>query len=306
MLAETGRRPGLNPKCGMKPKTKIIADGLSFPESPRWHKGALWFSDIHDHLVYRLTPGGKPEIITKLYDRVSGLGFMPNGDLLVVSMLDRRLILVDSDRRQRWHADLAGDSRLFINDMAVDRHGRAYVGSRNGGKPASESDSLILVQANGEPLTLLNDMVSPNGAVITPDGKELIIAETALGRLNRFAIMPNGGITDRQTLADLPGKHIDGICRDAQGGVWAGGGDGGLLRIAPNGSLEKIYDFPDRMVLACTLGGPEMKTLFLATTDTTLVPNLTKIGYDRNRDKNVNSGGRIEAMTVEIPGVDEG
>ncbi len=290
----------------MKPKTRIIVNGLSFPESPRWHKGALWFSDIHDHLVYRLEPGGKPEVITKLYDRVSGLGFLPNGNLLVVSMLDRRLVAVDGDRKQRWHADLAGLSKLFINDMVVDRHGRAYVGSRNGGNPASKSDSLILVQANGDVFPLLNDMVSPNGAVITPDGKELIIAETALGRLNRFAIMQNGGIADRQTFAELAGHHLDGICRDAQGGVWAGGGNGGLLRIAPNGSLERVYEFPDRMVLACTLGGPEMKTLFLATTDMSLVPNLTKIGYDRNRDKLVNSGGRIEAMTVDIPGVDEG
>jgi sugar lactone lactonase YvrE len=290
----------------MKPKTRIIVDGLSFPESPRWRQGALWFSDIHDHKVYRLEPGGKPEVIVKLYDRVSGLGFLPDGDLLIVSMLDRRLISVDSDRKQRWYADVAHLSKIFINDMVVDAQGRAYVGSRNGGNPASKSDSLILVQPDGDALTLLDDMVSPNGAVITPDGKELIIAETAVGRLNRFAITPNGGIADRRTFAELAGHHIDGICRDAQGGFWAGGGAGGLLRIGPTGSLERVYEFPDRMVLACTLGGPEMKTLFLATTDTSLVRNLSKIGYDRNRDKDVNSAGRIEAMTVEIPGVDEG
>jgi len=290
----------------MKPKTRIIVDGLSFPESPRWHRGALWFSDIHAHKVYRLESGGKPEVIAKLYDRVSGLGFLPNGRLLVVSMLDRRLITVDSDGRQRWHADLAPLSHIFINDMVVDASGRAYVGSRNGGNAASRSDSLILVQANGQALTLLSDMVSPNGAVITPDGKELIIAETAVGRLNRFSIMPNGGISNRQTMAELAGKHIDGICRDAEGGIWAGGGVGGLLRISAGGVLERVYEFPDRMVLACALGGRDGKTLFLATTDMSLVGNLNKIGYDRNRDKDVNSAGRIEAMTVEIPGLAEG
>lgn len=288
----------------MKPKTRIIVDGLSFPESPRWHKGALWFSDIHAHKVYRLESGGKPEVIAKLYDRVSGLGFLPNGRLLVVSMLDRRLITVDGDGRQRWHADLAPLSGIFINDMVVDAEGRAYVGSRNGGNAASKSDSLILVQSNGRALTLLSDMVSPNGAVITPDGQELIIAETAVGRLNRFSILPNGGIGNRQTMAELAGNHIDGICRDAEGGIWAGGGAGGLLKISKNGVLERVYEFPDRMVLACALGGRDGKTLFLATTDLSLLRNLTKIGYDRNRDKDVNSIGRIEAMTVDVPGVD--
>jgi sugar lactone lactonase YvrE len=283
--------------------TEIIIDGLSFPESPRWHDGALWFSDIHAHRVYRVVDG-EPEIAAEIGDRASGLGFLPDGGLLVVSMLDRQLIAVGRDGTQRIYADVSHLSRNFINDMVVDAQGRAYVGSRNGGAPATKSDSLLLAEPNGDTRILLDDMVSPNGAVITPDGKELIIAETALGRLNRFAIAPDGTLGDRKIICELPGRHIDGICLDAAGGVWCGGGNGGLLYVAPDGSLGKVIDFPGRMVLACSLGGPDGRTLFLATTSMKLIENLTFIGADRTRDAQVNSDGRIEAMTVEVPGVD--
>jgi sugar lactone lactonase YvrE len=282
---------------------QIVVDGLSFPESPRWHDGVLWFSDIHGHRVYRHA-NGVPQVMTEIGDRASGLGFLPDGSLLVVSMLDRRLIAVGRDGRQRVHADLSHLSRNFINDMVVDAQGRAYVGSRNGGSPATKSDSLLLAEPNGDTSILLDDMVSPNGAVITSDGNSLIIAETALGRLNRFAIAADGTLRDRQIICELSGRHIDGICRDAAGGVWCGGGNGGLLYVAPDGSLGKVIDFPGRMVLACSLGGPDGRMLFLATTSMKLIENLAFIGADRTRDAQVNSDGRIEAMTVEIPGVD--
>jgi sugar lactone lactonase YvrE len=264
----------------------------------------LWFSDIHAHRVYRVADGTK-QVAAEIGDRASGLGFLPDGSLLVVSMLDRRLIAVGRDGRPRIHADVSHFSRNFINDMVVDGQGRAYVGSRNGGAPATKSDSLLLVEPNGETRILLDDMVSPNGAVITPDGKTLIIAETALGRLNRFAMAPDGSLRGREIVCELTGRHIDGICLDAAGGVWCGGGNGGLLYVAPDGSLETIIDFPGRMVLACSLGGPDGRTLFLATTSMRLIENLAFIGADRARDAQIDSDGRIEAMTVEIPGLDQ-
>jgi sugar lactone lactonase YvrE len=284
--------------------TEIVIDNLSFPEGPRWHDGALWFSDIHGHKVYRVQDS-KPEIIADIGDRASGLGFLPNGDLLVVSMLDRRLVAVGRDGKQRIYADVSHLSRNFINDMVVDAQGRAYVGSRNGGTPASKSDSLILALPDGTARVLLDDMVSPNGSVITPDGRFLIIAETALGRLNRFALNPDGTLGERTIMCELTGRHIDGICLDAAGGVWCGGGNGGLFRVGSDGALGTVIDFPpDRMVLATALGGQDGRTLFLATVSMKLIDNLAYIGADRARDAEVNSEGRIEAMTVEVPGVE--
>jgi sugar lactone lactonase YvrE len=285
-------------------ENRTLIDGLSFPEGPRWRDGALWFSDIHAHTVYRVT-NGKTEVAAEIDDRASGLGFLPNGDLLVVSMLDRKLIAVRPDGLQRVYADVSHLSGNFINDMVVDAQGRAYVGSRNGGTPASKSDSLILALPDGSAQVLLDDMVSPNGSVITQDGKFLIIAETALGRLNRFALNADGTLGERTIVCELAGRHIDGICLDAAGGVWCGGGSGGLLYVGPDASLECVIDFPpDRMVLATALGGPDGRTLFLATVSMKLIDNLAYIGADRTRDAEVNSDGRIEAMTVDVPGVD--
>ncbi len=282
--------------------TQIVVDGLSFPEGPRWRGGALWFSDIHAHRVYRLA-GGMAQVAAEIEDRASGLGFLPDSSLLVVSMLDRRLIAAGQDGKQRLYADVSHLSRNFINDMVVDTQGRAYVGSRNGGTPASKSDSLILALPDGTSQVLLDDMVTPNGSVITPDGKSLIIAETALGRLNRFVLNPDGTLGERTILCALPGRHIDGICLDAAGGVWCGGGNGGLFYVEPDGALGPVFDFPpDRMVLATALGGPDGRTLFLATASTKLIDNLAYIGADRARDAEVNSEGRIEAMTVDVPG----
>jgi sugar lactone lactonase YvrE len=285
---------------------RTLVGGLNFPEAPRWHDGALWFSDIHGHRVYRLGAGDTPVVVAQLDDRVSGLGFLPpladqGGDALVVSMLDRKLVAIAPNGETRVHADLSHLSRGFINDMVVDRNGRAYVGSRNGGDPASASDSLLFVDRDGSARTIVESMVSPNGAVITPDGRHLIIAETAAGRLLRFSIAADGSLSERIVLTELPGRHFDGICRDAEGGIWAGGGIGGLLRIAQDGSLAEAIDFPGRMVLACSLGGPDGRTLFLATTGITLLDNLAWIGADRTRDARVNSAGRIEAMAVEVP-----
>jgi sugar lactone lactonase YvrE len=150
--------------------TQTLVDSLSFPESPRWYEGALWFSDIHAHRVYRVVDG-KTEVAAEIGDRVSGLGFLPDGSLLVVSMLDRKLIAVGRDGKQRIYADVSHLSRNFINDMVVDAQGRAYVGSRNGGAPATKSDSLLLAEPNGDSRILLDDMVSPNGAVSRPMAK---------------------------------------------------------------------------------------------------------------------------------------
>ena len=240
-------------------------------------------------------------MIAELPDRVSGLGFLPGGTLLAVSMLDRRLIAVAADGATHVHADIAHLSRQFINDMVVDGAGRAYRAIRNGGDPASVSDSVILVDADGGSRPIIDRFVSPNGSVVTPDGKYLVIAETALGRLDRFRIDVDGALFDRTIIADLPGRHIDGLCMDAGGGFWAGGGTGGLLRIAPDGTLVAAIDFPGRMVLAAALGGPAGTTLYIATASLKLLDNLAYIGFDRAKDATVNSDGRIEAIEVEIP-----
>lgn len=279
-----------------------LVDGVAFPEGLRWQAGRLFFSDIHRHRVFRLEPDGRCVAIAELADRAAGLGFLPDGRLLVVSMLDRRLIAVDEEGEAAVHADLSALSGRFINDMVVDGVGRAYVGSRNGGAPEACSDSLIRVESDGRASIEVAELASPNGAVITPDGRSLILAETANGRLLRFPIRGDGSLGPREPVFEHRGLHIDGICLDAHGGIWAGGGVHGLLRISPEFELEETIEAPGRMVLATALGGPTGRTLFLATVSQGLLANLARVGFDRALDATVDSDGRIETLEVEIPG----
>jgi sugar lactone lactonase YvrE len=284
------------------PAPKIFLDGLNFPENPRWHDGSLWFADIHAHRVLRATPSGKVSEVATFNDRVSGLGFLPDGTLLVVSLLDRKILAVGGDGAVRVHADVSHLSRNFINDMIVDGKGRAYIGSRNGGTPASASDSVILVTPDGQSRVAADNMVSPNGSVVTADGRHLIVAETAVGRLTRFQIGTDGALTGRETMARIDGHHIDGLCMDDAGAFWGGGAAEGLLRISADGRLLRVVPFPGRMVIACVVGGERRSTLYITTTSPRLLDNLARIGNDRSLDATVNSDGRIE--TIDLEGLD--
>ena len=281
----------------------ILAENLSFPEGLRWRGDTLWCSDILGHRVLKIDADGHVGEAARLGDRPSGLGFLPDGTPLVVSMIDRLLLAIGPDGTLRTHADLAPLCGHFINDMVVDRGGRAYVGSRNGGGPSAASDSLLLVEPDGRARIVAEGLVSPNGAVVTPDGQSLIVAETALGRLTRFRIGSAGDLSHRTTLGDLPGRHIDGICMDAEGAFWCGGGESGVLHIGPDGTLLDVIEQPGRMVLATALGGADGRTLFLATTAAVLVDILREIGFDRSRDAAVDPQGRIDVMTVSVPGI---
>src|SRR3954454_18017266 len=171
-------------------RPRVLVPDLVFPEAPRWFGGRFWFSDIHAHKVLTVTPEGVVETMAELDDRPSGLGFLPDGTPLVVSMIDRRLLRINGDGTTELHADVSHLTPGFINDMVVDGAGRPDVGSRNGGPPGT--DSVILVTPDGEAKAVLNDATSPNGTVITPDGTTLILAETHVDRLVRFTIADDG------------------------------------------------------------------------------------------------------------------
>jgi sugar lactone lactonase YvrE len=172
---------------------------LVFPEAPRWHDGRLWLPDIHAHRVMRLEADNAWTVIAQLDDRPSGLGFLPDGTPLVVSLLDRRLLRLEGGRPS-LHADLSDLAGDFINDMVVDGEGRAYVGNRNpGSTPENPVDTLILVQPDGHSEQVADRLSAPNRMAVTPDGGTLILAETLIGRLSAFAIGPSGTLSARRT-----------------------------------------------------------------------------------------------------------
>jgi len=267
-------------------KTEVLLEGLKFPESPRWHDDKLWFVDIEGHKVLTVDLNGNSQIILERNDQVSGLGWLPDNRLLVVSMGDNTLLRLDPEG-VKVVADLNRFKTVLCNDMVVDKKGRAYVGNMGfdyfNDKPFAPT-KLILVEPNGDARVVADDMAFPNGTVITPDDKTLIIAETFAAKLTAFDIMDDGTLTGRRVWANLKSLAPDGICLDAEGGIWvAAPGRRRVARVLEGGQITHIVKV-ENDAYACMLGGPDRKTLFVATSTHT-------------RD-----AGRIEFVKVDIPG----
>ncbi len=191
---------------------KILLDGFVFLEGPRWRDGRLWLSDMLGHRVLTVDPAGRSETVFEVPNRPSGLGWLPEGRLLVVSMVDRRLLRLEPEGLVE-HADLSSLATFHCNDMVVDWQGRAYIGNFGFDLIAQQSFSpaeIVLVTPDGQTRVVAKDMAFPNGTVITPDGK-LIIAETFAARLTAFDIEADGLLTKRREWARLAGLTF---CRD--------------------------------------------------------------------------------------------
>jgi sugar lactone lactonase YvrE len=280
----------------MVAELQTLVDNLGFPEGPRWRDDTLWCSDIFGHEVLRVDTGGRTETVAVVHTQPSGLGFLPDGRLLIVSMQDRQLLRLDGDRLVAA-ADLSGVASHECNDMVVDARGRAYVGSI--GAPITQADAaagkgaLVLVEPGEVPRIVADGLSFPNGCVVTPDGGTLILAETVALRLTAFDVEPDGSLTGRRVLTNL-GHRPDGICLDAEGAVWvASPNSGAVFRVRADGEVVEHLDV-GRRVLACALGGADGRTLFLCTVDFLPFPELM-----------VARSGRIETLRVDVPGIAE-
>ena len=273
---------------------ETVLTGLAFPEGPRWRGGKLWFSDMHAHEVVAMTPDGQRETVFVHTGPVSGLGWLPNGDMLVVSMVDQQLLRVDADGWAKVHGDLTSVATGRCNDMVVDAAGRAYVGNFGYDYPEGQMKpaKLARVDPDGTVSAAADELVFPNGSIITPDGKTLIVGETFAGRLTAFDIAADGSLSNRRVWAALPERAVpDGACLDAEGAIWAASPTtNDVIRLKEGGEvLERIT--ADQGVFACMLGGEDRKTLYV----------LTAAGSDPE-DCATRRLGRIEAVRVDVPG----
>jgi sugar lactone lactonase YvrE len=247
-------------------KLELLVEGLRFPEGPRWRSGLLYFSDMHARQVMTTDLDGRTQVVASLDDdEPSGIGWLPDGRMLVVSMRRRKLLRFE-DGCFSEAADLGTLAAFDCNDMVVDGQGRAYVGNLgsdvNRGAPLVPA-ALILVPPGGAPRVVARELHVPNGCVITPDGGTLIVAESFGQRLSAFRIEPDGSLADRRVWADLPGAVPDGICLDAEGGIWVASPLAGeLLRVCEGGRVTHRIA-TGRLVLAPMLGGPDGCTLFV-------------------------------------------
>jgi sugar lactone lactonase YvrE len=284
------------------PQLELLVDDLLFPEGPRWYDGCLWVSDIHSHCVRQYDEAGTSIARYTFADRVSGLGHLPNGEALVTSMLDRRLMRFRTGAPV-VHADLSAHCQGFLNDMVVDGRGNAYVGARNpGGGHEAPLDAVILVKADGSVRMAAEGMQSPNGSVVTPDGSTIIVAETSQARLLAFTITDDGSLVDRRLFAEVPGYSPDGICLDAEGAVWFGSpANAQFVRVHEGGRISQTIDTtPGRWAVACALGGSDGHTFF-AITGFNSVENIGRVRSDRHIDVTTEARGQVFVTRVDVP-----
>jgi sugar lactone lactonase YvrE len=247
------------------PELQTLMTGLAFGESPRWHNGRLWFSDFGAQEVVAVDLEGKSEVIARIPGTPMGLGFLPDGRLLIVSMRDGLLLRWEYDGRLVTHADLSHLSRYPWSDMVVDGRGNAYIGNLGFNFPGGEfaPGILALVTPDGSARQVADGCAFANGMVVTPDNSTLILAESYGHRLTAFDIDASGSLSNRGMWADLGGGYPDGICLDAENAVWyADVPAKRCVRVRKGGEMLQTIDL-DRGCFACTLGGVDRKTLFL-------------------------------------------
>jgi sugar lactone lactonase YvrE len=285
-----------------------VASELSYLECPRWHEDRIWFVDFYTHRVLSATADGSDlRTEAEVPAQPSGLGWLPDGRLLVVSMRDHRLLRREPDGTLVTHAELGSHVTGLVNDMVVDEAGRAYVGNFGfdlmHGAPLAPT-VLVRVDPDGTVTTVADDLWFPNGSVITDD-HVLLVDETFGNRITAFDLTPDGELTNRRTWAsfgDLPNDREmpgalaqikiapDGCCLDAEGALWVADGLAGrLVRVREGGEIIDQIEVGSG-VFACMLGGDDGRTLFACA-----APDFDERARSAARE------ARLLAIRVDVP-----
>jgi len=257
---------------------EIIVEGRYFCEGPRWQDGRFWFSDFFAREVCSVGLDGDVVVEAAFDGRPSGLGWLPDGSLLVVSMLDRKVMRRQPDGSFVEHADLSALATFHANDMLVDDAGTAYVGnfgfdidatmaelgvegmlSALMSDPAPYLATLAAVTPDGTVSAAAEQMLFPNGMVLTDDGRTLVVAQTLGMELTAFDRAADGTLSNRRVWAPLGEAMIapDGIAIDADGGIWVANAMApSAHRVVEGGAVTDVVT-TSQLAFACQIGGPE-------------------------------------------------
>jgi sugar lactone lactonase YvrE len=284
-------------------EASTFVDGFVFTEGPRWRDGQLWCSDMHDHRVMVVDGTGRVATVVEVSeDEPSGLGWLPDGRLLVVSMERQLLVRMEASGDLVVHADLSGVAIGSLNDMIVAADGTAYVGdmgARIHGDGERRPGQVVMVRPDGTFEVVAGDLRSPNGMILDPAEARLIVAESGGGRLTGFERRPDGRLSERETFAEIspsdpevPVATADGICLDAEGAVWFADPMGRRVgRVRPGGAVTDLIDMAPEQPVACVLGGPGRRTLYVCAARSW-----------RREELAGTRSGRIAAIPVTVPG----
>lgn len=278
------------------PLPDVVASGFAFAENPRWHEGRLHFVDIHGRRVCAMDGDGRVETILAPPFSPSGIGFRPDGGLLVVAVQELKVMLW-KDGQLSEHADLSHLAKVGLNDMLVDPDGRVYVVQygfdwRAGDQPVAAA--LLTGEPDGRTGIAAPGFESGNGMALTPDGRTFIIAESGACRVSALDRAPDGTLSNRRVFAQLPDRHYpDGICLDSDGGVWVSCCFGpGVMRVEAGGRATHLVPLPEgRNPFACVFGGPDRRTLYICSAET-----------EEPHEATTRLTSRIEAIDVGFTG----
>ena len=280
-------------------KTKEFLQGLVFPECPRWKNDKLWFSNIFANQIIAVNEDGS--VAKTLNIPAIGIDWLPDDTLIFVENNTRNQYLtkVENDDSYTPHSpELHNFSPFMFNDLVIDSRGFAYTG--NVGCKAETLDDwknispgpILLVRRDGTAEIAAENLQCPNGLVITPDNKKLIVAESKGNKLTSFAIAADGSLYNRQIFAEFDDEHSpDGICLDEEGAVWVAA-KSECLRVKEGGEITHAVTTLGTTSLACMLGGRKRTTLFVCTLDHANMDPL---------ELNEKKTGRIEIVEVDTP-----
>jgi sugar lactone lactonase YvrE len=288
-------------------KSKVFVEGLKFGEGLRWHEGRFWYSDFYKHEVSSVAPGAAPRVELQIDDQPSGLGWLPDGRILIVAMTSQRLLRREPNGAVVLHADLKPFAKFHTNDMIVDSHGHAFIGcfgfdldafiEEHGlaalfAAPGPPMAPLLMATMDGKLSVASPDHAFPNGMAII--GNTLLVAETFAPGVTAFDLQPDGGLSNRRVWANLPSTAPvivpDGICADSEGALWiANAVVPEVVRIGEHGKiLDRIET--SHPAFACALGGADGRDLVIATAPGSNAQAAAK-----------HSSGLLEIARVEVP-----
>jgi sugar lactone lactonase YvrE len=247
-----------------------VLSGLAFPESLRWHNDELWFADVLAGKVYRSRVHlGQFFEVAAIQPTVGGLGWLPSGDLIVVDCDARKVILINNDGAQSTYVDMSQTWQYPANDMFVEKDGTIWIGSY-GFDPETDSPrvSSLARYRSGKLDFPVGNLIFPNG-IARIDEKLLVVSETFADRLAILETLPTGEVVIKKRIELPPHATPDGLTVDENGHVWVASAYGqAVLKVDPiSNRVERAVEIQGRGVFDCTFGGPELETLFIATSD---------------------------------------
>jgi len=258
--------------------TTDLSDGHGFLEAPRWHDGKLWLSDFFRKHVLTISDDGTVEKVLDVEDSPSGLGFLSDGSMLVVSQHDRTVLRHAADGSVSVHADISEVAGGIANDMLVTESGDAYVSNFGFdlGHEDPRTTHLAHVRPDGTVAAVPADVLFPNGMGVLPGGSTLVLSETLAHRISAFTIADDGSLTNHRVWAELPETlNPDGMAVDSDGGVWIAnalteGPESGFYRVEEGGEITDVIYVPDAWGVACAFGAADKDVLYLVCNATTL------------------------------------